>query len=66
MYHPKAAMVPFDSSNRYALLAIAAAVLFGLSAPLSKLLLRTESPPTLAGLLHLGSGAGLLGVRVFR
>jgi drug/metabolite transporter (DMT)-like permease len=41
---------------RYALLA---AILFGLSTPLAKLLLRGISPQVLAGLLYTGSGLGL-------
>ena len=40
-------------------LAMLAAVLFGLSAPFAKLLLRDASPQLLAGLLYLGSGVGL-------
>lgn len=40
-------------------LAFGAAVLFGLSAPFAKLLLRGAHPQLLAGLLYLGSGAGL-------
>lgn len=40
-------------------LALAAAALFGLSAPFAKLLLRGATPQLLAGLLYLGSGAGL-------
>ena len=45
-----------------------AAVLFGASAPISKLLLGDIQPVMLAGLLYLGSGLGLLllkGVRLF-
>lgn len=45
-------------------LALAAAVLFGASAPLAKLLLQGTSPQLLAGLLYLGSGTGLLVVWV--
>lgn len=41
-------------------LALGAAALFGLAAPLSKLLLDNISPQLLAGTLYLGSGAGLL------
>jgi len=41
--------------------ALAAALLFGASAPLAKLLLDTVSPQTLAGLLYLGAGLGLGG-----
>jgi drug/metabolite transporter (DMT)-like permease len=42
-----------------AYLALAAAALFGASAPLAKALLASISPQLLAGLLYLGSGAGL-------
>lgn len=40
-------------------LGLAAAVLFGLSAPAAKLLAGTVDPWLLAGLLYLGSGIGL-------
>jgi drug/metabolite transporter (DMT)-like permease len=40
-------------------LAVAAAVLFGASAPFAKLLLADTGPQLLAGLLYLGSGIGL-------
>jgi drug/metabolite transporter (DMT)-like permease len=46
-------------ANRGVGLAMLAAVLFGLSAPFAKLLLRDAAPQLLAGLLYLGSGAGL-------
>ena len=46
--------------QRYALLALLAAALFGVSTPLAKLLLVSSSPIMLAGLLYLGSGLGLL------
>ena len=39
--------------------ALAAAVLFGLSAPVSKLLLPATGPLLLAALLYLGAGLGL-------
>jgi drug/metabolite transporter (DMT)-like permease len=39
--------------------ALAAAALFGSSAPFAKLLLRDAQPQLLAGLLYVGSGAGL-------
>jgi drug/metabolite transporter (DMT)-like permease len=45
--------------QRYALLALAAAALFGASTPFAKLLLGEISPVVLAGLLYLGSGLGL-------
>ncbi|HEX6535197.1 MAG TPA: DMT family transporter [Gemmatimonadaceae bacterium] len=40
-------------------MALLAALLFGVSAPFAKLLLRGTAPQLLAGLLYLGSGAGL-------
>ena len=45
---------------------MAAAVLFGVSTPFAKLLLQGTTPELLAGLLYLGSGAGLLVVWVVR
>ena len=48
-------------TQRYALMALLAAALFGVSTPLAKLLLNNQtSPQLLAGLLYLGSGIGLL------
>ncbi len=44
--------------------ACASAVLFGLSTPLSKVLLDTTSPWMLAALLYLGAGLGLAGYRL--
>jgi drug/metabolite transporter (DMT)-like permease len=52
-----------NSSVRFALIA---AALFGASTPLAKLLLGHLSPALLAGLLYLGSGAGLLAFRLLR
>jgi drug/metabolite transporter (DMT)-like permease len=46
--------------------ALLAAVLFGASTPFSKLLVGQLAPLTLAGLLYLGSGIGLLGWRIIR
>lgn len=40
-------------------LAIASAILFGALAPLSKLLLASQDPQVLAGVLYLGAGTGL-------
>ena len=48
--------------QRYAFLALLAAGLFGASTPLSKLLVAGIGPFSLAGLLYLGSGFGLLAV----
>ncbi len=45
--------------SRGALLALASAALFGASTPLAKALLGAVAPWLLAGLLYLGSGAGL-------
>src|SRR4051812_12394057 len=42
------------------LFALLAAVLFGLSPPLAKLLMGETNPHLLAGLLYLGSGIGLV------
>jgi drug/metabolite transporter (DMT)-like permease len=50
--------------QRYAFLALAAAALFGASTPFAKLLLGELPPLALAGLLYLGSGLGLLSVRL--
>lgn len=47
-------------------MAILGAVLFGASAPLSKVLLGEVDPVLLAGLLYLGSGTGLLMFKAFR
>ena len=46
------------------LAALGAAVLFGVSTPVAKLLLGTTSPWLLAGLFYLGSGLGLFVVRL--
>lgn len=46
--------------------ALAAAALFGASTPLAKALLGQVSPWLLAGLLYLGSGVGLIFIRVVR
>ncbi len=46
------------------LYAVGAAALFGLSTPISKLLLGHMTPLLMAGLLYLGSGIGLLLLRV--
>ena len=47
------------AAHRGIWLALGAAILFGASAPLAKLLLAETSPQLLAGLLYLGSGLGL-------
>lgn len=46
--------------------ALGAAILFGASTPLAKALLSGLSPVLLAGLLYLGSGLGLVAVRLVR
>jgi len=52
--------------NRIALLyVVTAAILFGTSTPLAKILLKDISPVTLAGLMYLGSFGGLSLVRLF-
>ena len=50
---------PHDHARRGVFLALVAATLFGISAPFSKLLLHDATPQLFAGLLYLGSGAGL-------
>lgn len=52
--------------NLSILYALAAAALFGASTPLAKNLGLGLSPVLLAGLLYLGSGVGLAGVRLIR
>lgn len=47
-------------------MALLAAVLFGVSTPIAKGLLTSARPQTLAGLLYLGSGLGLLVVWLWR
>jgi drug/metabolite transporter (DMT)-like permease len=54
------------STLRYPTVALLAAALFGLSAPVCKRLLDPVSPLTLAGLLYLGSGVGLLAIHLLR
>jgi drug/metabolite transporter (DMT)-like permease len=46
--------------------ALIAALLFGASAPLAKLLLGEVEPIPLAAFLYLGSGIGLLGIKLFQ
>lgn len=46
--------------------ALGAAVLFGLSTPLAKHLLVSVQPVLLGGLLYLGSGVGLMAIRLLR
>jgi len=48
------------------LFALLAALLFGMSAPLAKLFLGEVEPIPLAAFLYLGSGIGLLAVRLFQ
>jgi drug/metabolite transporter (DMT)-like permease len=48
--------------QRGPLLALASGALFGVSAPLAKLLVVDAAPQLVAGLLYLGSGIGLAGV----
>lgn len=56
---PAAAPPPASAAWRGAAAGLAAAALFGLSAPLAKLLLREVAPLLLAGLLYAGAAAGL-------
>ncbi|MDF2942173.1 MAG: conserved rane protein of unknown function [Herbinix sp.] len=55
-----------DKNQGAVLMAILAAILYGISAPVSKLLL-VEIPPTLmAALLYLGAGFGMLSVNIIK
>ena len=56
--------VTVEGKHRGALFALAAAVLFGVSTPIAKLLLGIADPLLLAGLLYLGSGTGLALVKI--
>jgi drug/metabolite transporter (DMT)-like permease len=55
-----------DHARRGVFYALAAATLFGISAPFSKLLLHEAKPQLFAGLLYLGSGSGLALSWLFR
>src|SRR6266496_5253401 len=63
---PKAWRRRMSDVRRGPLLALLAAALFGVSAPLAKMLLAHASPQLLAGLLYLGSGTGLAGLWLIR
>ena len=56
----------FGEQARGAAFGLAAAALFGLSAPVAKVLLDGVSPVLLAGLLYLGAALGLESHRIFR
>lgn len=60
------APAPFGEQARGAFFGLAAAALFGVSAPLAKLLLGEIAPVLLAGLLYLGAAVGLWLHRVLR
>ena len=53
-----------DGSAKAILLAVLAAVLFGICSPVSKLLLTDLSPTFMAALLYLGAGVGMLLVQL--
>jgi len=57
---------PVRGLHKGAGMALGAAVLFGVSAPLAKTLLTDASPQLLAGLLYVGSGVGLALVWLLR
>lgn len=60
-------MLRIDPTHaRGAALALGSAVLFGLSTPFSKILLKSSGPLTLAGLLYTGAGTALLAFLLFR
>ena len=51
---------------RYILIAVLAAVLYGISVPFSKLLLEELSATFMAALLYLGAGIGMLLISLYR
>ena len=55
-----------NQGNNAVALAILAAILYGISAPFSKLLLNTLDPALLAGLLYLGAGIGMLSLNLLQ
>lgn len=55
-----------DKNFRAVLLAILAALLYGISAPVSKMLLRELPPTMMAALLYLGAGVGILIVSLIK
>lgn len=55
-----------DKNFKAVILAILAALLYGISAPVSKILLRELSPTMMAALLYLGAGIGMLIVSVIK
>ena len=55
-----------DKNLRAVILAILAALLYGISAPVSKILLRELSPTMMAALLYLGAGIGMLIVSIIK
>lgn len=58
--------MPRIAFSRAIVAALVAALLFGASTPLAKQLLREVPPVLLAGLLYLGSGIGLILIRLLR
>jgi drug/metabolite transporter (DMT)-like permease len=60
----KTSRAPNSQTVQGAAAALVAAVLFGISAPLGKLLLRATEPLALSGVLYLGAGLGLIVVRL--
>jgi drug/metabolite transporter (DMT)-like permease len=61
----KVTMPETDPSRRPIGIALLAALLFGVTTPAAKALLSESDPWLLAGLLYMGSGVGLGGVRLF-
>jgi len=59
-------MSSFFSVQRYAIYVLAAAALFGASAPIAKLLLEQVSPVTLAALAYCGGGLALTAAWLIR
>ena len=54
------------TNTKYVMMAIAAASLYGVSSPGSKLLLEKLSPTIMASMLYLGAGIGMLTLQIIK
>ena len=54
------------TNTKYVMMAIAAAALYGVSSPASKLLLEKLSPTIMASMLYLGAGIGMLALQIIK
>lgn len=54
------------TNTKYVMMAISAAALYGVSSPMSKLLLEKLSPTIMASMLYLGAGIGMLTLQIIK